>query len=74
VGLVLGLAGVGLLLIRDRVPDGVEPLLVFGTLGSTVGAGFIISAFVSYALSKHLGLMGAAIQSETRPRIDSLAH
>ena len=73
-GLVLGLVGVGLLLIRDRVPDGVEPLLVFGTLGLTIGAGFIISAFVSYALSKHLGLMGAGAQGEPKPRIDSLAH
>jgi len=73
-GLVLGLVGVGLLLIRDRVTDAVEPLLVFGTLGATIGAGFIVSAFVSYALSKHLGLMGAAAQSEPRPRIDSLAH
>jgi hypothetical protein len=65
VGLVLGLVGIGLLLIRDRVPDGVEPLLVFGTLGSTIGAGFIISAFVSYALSKHLGLMGDGSSGET---------
>ena len=73
-GLVLGLVGVGLLLVRDRVPDAVEPLLVFGTLGATVGAGFIISAFVSYALSKHLGLMGVASQSEPRPRIDALTH
>ncbi|HXJ96784.1 MAG TPA: hypothetical protein VMT20_28415 [Terriglobia bacterium] len=73
-GLVLGLVGVGLLLIRDRVTDAVQPLLVFGTLGATVGAGFIISAFVSYALSKHLGLMGEGIQSEPRPRIDSLTH
>jgi hypothetical protein len=56
-GLVLGLVGIGLLLIRDRIPDGVEPLLVFGTLGLTIGIGFIVSAFVSYALSKHLGLM-----------------
>jgi hypothetical protein len=55
-GLVLGLVGVGLLLIRDRIPDGVEPLLVFGTLGVTIGAGFIISAFVSYVLSRHFGL------------------
>lgn len=56
-GLVLGLVGVGLLLIRDRITDAVEPLLVFGTLGLTIGVGFIVSAFVSYALSKHLGLM-----------------
>lgn len=65
-GLVLGLVGVGLLLIRDRIPDGVEPLLVFGTLGLTVGAGFIISSFVSYALSKHLGLMNGHASGEMK--------
>jgi hypothetical protein len=65
-GLVLGLVGVGLLLIRDRIPDGVEPLLVFGTLGLTIGIGFIVSAVVSYALSKHLGLMGGGASGEVR--------
>ena len=65
-GLVLGLVGVGLLLIRDRIPDGVEPLLVFGTLGLTIGAGFIISAFVSYALSRHLGLVGGGASGDVK--------
>lgn len=65
-GLVMGLVGIGLLLIRDRIPDGVEPLLVFGTLGVTIGAGFIISAFVSYALSRHLGLMGGGASGEVK--------
>lgn len=62
-GLILGLAGVGLLLIRDRMPDAVEPLLVFGTLGLTIGAGFILSAFVSYGLSKQLGLLSGTRQA-----------
>ena len=57
----------GLLLIRDRIPDGVKPLLVFGTLGLTIGAGFIISALISYGLSKHLGLMGGAGRTGTMP-------
>ena len=65
-GLVLGLLGVGLLLIRDRIPEGVEPLLIFGTVGLTIGAGFIISSFVSYALSKHLGLMNGGASSEMK--------
>jgi hypothetical protein len=73
-GLILCPAGIGLLWIRGWMPDAVEPLLVFGTLGLTIGAGFIISSFVSYALSKHLGLMGTDIQSEPRLRIDSSAH
>jgi hypothetical protein len=66
-GLILGLVGVGLLLIRDRIPDAVEPLLVFGTLGLTIGAGFILSALISYALSKHLGLMGGAAPGSALP-------
>jgi hypothetical protein len=65
-GLVLGLVGVGLLLIRNRIPDVLEPLLVFGTLGLTIGAGFIISAFVSYALSRHLGLMVGGASGEVK--------
>lgn len=65
-GLVLGLVGIGLLLIRNRVPGGVEPLLVFGTLGLTIGAGFIISALISYALSKHLGLMAGGASGEVK--------
>jgi hypothetical protein len=64
-GLILGLVGVGLLLIRNRVPGGVEPLLVFGTLGLTIGAGFIFSALISYGLSKHLGLMAGGTQTGT---------
>jgi hypothetical protein len=62
-GLILGLAGVGLLLIRSRIPDAVEPLLVFGTLGLTIGVGFVLSAFISYGLSKQLGLLAGTRQS-----------
>jgi hypothetical protein len=60
-GLVLLLVGLGLLLIRDNMAaSDAPPLLVFGTLGVTLGAGFILSALVSYGLSKHLGLIGGA--------------
>jgi len=55
-GLILGLAGAGMLYVRHSVPDAEQPLLVFGTLGLTFGLGFVLSAVVSYALSKHLGL------------------
>ena len=55
-GLILALAGSGLLYIRGSVVGGDEPLLVFGTLGLTFGIGFILSAAFSYGLSKHLGL------------------
>ena len=62
-GLVLLLVGLGLLLLRGQMAvSDVPPLLVFGTLGVTLGAGFILSALVSYGLSKHLGLLGGAVQ------------
>lgn len=60
-GLVFGLVGAGLLLIRNSVPNGVEPLLVFGTLGLTIGIGFVVSAVISYGLSKHQRLMEAEV-------------
>ena len=57
-GLILGLAGIGLLSVRHYVPDAAQPLLVFGMLGLTIGLGFCLSAALSYGISKHLGLLG----------------
>jgi hypothetical protein len=56
-GLILLLVGVGLLWVRGSVPEGAQPLLVLGTLGLTLGAGFALSAAVSYVMSKRLGLL-----------------
>jgi hypothetical protein len=68
-GLVLALMGIGLLLLRSHMTAGDEPpLLVFGTLGVTLGAGFILSAVVSYGLSRHLGIIDG-----TAPGSDSIA-
>jgi hypothetical protein len=58
-GLILGLAGVGLVSVRHYVPDAAQPLLVFGMLGLTIGLGFCLSAVLSYGISKHLGLLGS---------------
>src|SRR5205807_8832413 len=55
-GIVLTLVGVGLVALRNRVDDTV-PLLVIGTLGLTLGLGFIISAGLSFALGRHLKLL-----------------
>lgn len=57
-GLILALAGIGLLAIRSQfeAAAGGQALLVLGTLGLTIGVGFIIAAGVSYGLSRHLGL------------------
>ncbi len=62
-GLVLLLVGLGLLPLRSHMDmSDASALLVFGTLGVTLGAGFILSALVSYGLSKHLGLIDGAGQ------------
>lgn len=58
-GLILTLAGIGLLAIRSQfdAAAGGRALLVLGTLGVTVGAGFIIATLISYLLSRRLGLL-----------------
>jgi hypothetical protein len=55
-GIVLTLVGIGLLALRNRIGDQV-PLVVFGTLGLTLGLGFIISAGFSFVLGRHLKLL-----------------
>ena len=58
VGLILALGGIGLLYVRGSVAqDDQEALLVLGTLALTFGLGFILSAGVSYVMSRHLGLL-----------------
>jgi hypothetical protein len=58
-GVVLFVVGLGLLVLRGHMEPGSAPvLLVFGTLGLTLGVGFILSALISYGLSKQLGLVG----------------
>lgn len=59
VGLVLLLAGLGLLFLRPHLhdPGAADGFLVLGTLGLMVGLGFILSAAASYVLSKRLGLL-----------------
>jgi hypothetical protein len=56
-GVVVLLVGVGLLFLRGRVTEGAEGCLIFGTLATTVGFGFLLSAAASYGLSQHLGLL-----------------
>lgn len=66
-GLIMGLAGAGLLEIRGYVAEAAEPLLVFGTLALTIGIGFCLSAILSYGISKHLGLLGNGVQDDAKP-------
>lgn len=59
-GVVLTMAGIGLIWVRGSVPDATSALtgalLIFGTLALTLGIGFIISAGLSLILARHLGL------------------
>lgn len=57
-GIILAALGTGLMFLRGRISaDADAPLLVFGTLGLTIGLGFLLSAGVSYAMSKSFGLL-----------------
>lgn len=63
-GVVLFVVGLGLLVLRGHMEaSDAPPLLVFGTLGLTLGAGFVLSALLSYGLSKRLGLLGEPVHA-----------
>jgi hypothetical protein len=56
-GVVLAALGIGLQVVRGYVPPVVAPpLLVMGAFALSIGIGFVVSAIVSYALSRRLGL------------------
>lgn len=73
-GIVLLSMGFGLITLRGHLgPSATPPLLVFGTLGITLGIGFALSALVSYVLSRHLGLVevqGQPLAAQTERRAD----
>ena len=57
-GIVVALGGVGLAATRSFVMDELsQPLMVVALVAIAIGVGFIISAMVSYGLSRHLGLL-----------------
>jgi hypothetical protein len=60
-GLVLVAGGIGLQLVSGRLSeDASQAIHVFGTLGTAVGVGFVISAIISYVISRQLGLVEPA--------------
>jgi hypothetical protein len=72
VGLVLAAAGIGLQFVSSRVaatstvPDAAQPVAAMGVLAIALGIGFIISAGVSYFLSRQLGLFEHAAAPVTK--------
>lgn len=69
-GLVLATGGLGLYYVSGRVVEEVsEPLFTLGVLAMALGLGFVLSAVVSFLLSKRLGLFdqtAAGFPSERR--------
>jgi hypothetical protein len=63
-GVVLAAAGLGLQYVSSRAQGAAaEPIFALGILGLALGAGFVISAVVAYALSRRLGLFEPAAVS-----------
>ena len=58
-GMVVLLVGLGLLFLKGQIThiEGARACLILGTLASTVGIGFLLSAAASYGLSQHFGLL-----------------
>lgn len=57
IGVILSLLGIGFLILRYNVSHGALQLMAFGILALMLGLGFIISAGVTWAIGKRLGLM-----------------
>jgi len=61
VGLVLAAAGFGLEYVSQSIEKTVsQPLFAMGVLAISIGIGFVLSAIVSYVLSRRLGLWETA--------------
>jgi hypothetical protein len=66
IGLVLVCAGVGFTFLSGRtLPEVASLLWVVGVLALSLGAGFVLSAGVSWLLSRRLGLLERAEPAET---------
>jgi hypothetical protein len=68
-GLVLMSGGIGLQIVSDRVGnEAAQPLNALGVLAVALGAGFVISAIISYGISQRLGLVEPV---SPKPQADS---
>jgi hypothetical protein len=74
-GFVLALGGVGLQYVsRGIVEDAAQPIYAMGVLALMFGIGFVLSAVVSYLLSRRLGLLEpSAFGAPDRPGPANLA-
>jgi hypothetical protein len=68
-GVVLIAGGIGLQIVSGRVTDtAAQSLSGLGVLGMALGAGFVISAIISYVISQRLGLI-EAVSPTPRPEL-----
>ena len=67
IGIVLVLLGVGFYLLRDIDTQAHEAMLIFATLTTMPGLGFIISAGITWVLAGRLGLMPSSSNSLASP-------
>jgi len=56
-GVISTLLGVACLILRGAVSEAAQEFLVFGVLALSVGVAFLLSAAVTYFLSKSFGLL-----------------
>jgi hypothetical protein len=65
-GLVLIAGGLGLRYVAAVVtdPEAVEPFMAMGVFGMAIGLGFLLSAGLSYVMSKHLGLFNGSAPAD----------
>jgi hypothetical protein len=57
-GVVLIAGGIGLQVVSGRVSDASsQPLHALGVLGIALGVGFVISAIISFVISRRMGLI-----------------
>lgn len=67
-GIVLAFAGGCLLLLRHSGTEtDARNFAILGALAFTLGAGFVVSAAVSYLLARHLGLLPQPAKSDETP-------
>ena len=60
-GVVLTAAGIGMNYISGRIDEHMkEPVFTFGVILISVGIGFLVSAALSFLLSRRLGLIDTA--------------
>jgi hypothetical protein len=68
IGIVLALSGVTFLLLRNTIAEAFEAFSFLGALALALGVAFLLSATVSWRLSKSWGLLNGGGEEESGER------